>query len=175
MATRRMPNMGGGGAGAAMAGGMQPGMMNGGGGDGAEGGGGPRMPRPPMTGAPAGNANPNAMNGIPMAPPPVQPTAGGPTSPFNIQSMLQTNRGNAGGGGAAPGGADPQAPQRRPLMPWGNSHGEPAGGGDQGQAPMAFGGAEGASPGMGAPNGGMDDPTKGPLVMLRLMKAMGQL
>lgn len=134
---------------------------------------GPMMPRPPMTGAPTGNANPNAQNGspmIPQAPPPIQPTAGGPTSPFNIQKMLQTNMGNAGGMSGP--SSDPMSaiaaqPVRRAPMP---SWGAP------GQAGSSAGtDTMNAPPGAGAMGGKMGDPSQGPLVMLRMLKAMGQI
>lgn len=175
MAMRRMPGGFGSGPTVGMAGGMMPGAGAGGPG----GPGGPMQPRPPMTGAPAGNANPQAQNGSPMqppaVPPPIEPTAGGPTSPFNIQSMLQTNRGNAGGMSAGPMG--PQQPTRRaPLTPWGDSQGKPAGtmsntGDDLGHP------ADQNGPGMNAMQQGTDatDPSKSPLVMLRLMKALGKI
>lgn len=162
MPVRRMPQMGAGPA-AAMAGGMAPGGRPG-------GGGGMRMPRPAMTGAPTGNANPNAMNGIPMAPPPIDPSAGGPTSPFNIDQMLKTNQGNAGGSTNAQPGSGPQQPVRRTSMPpWGDSQGKPT---------MDAGTGASADPTMGgaAPTGvDANDPSQGPLVMLRLLKAMGKV
>lgn len=180
MAIRRTPQ--GFGPTAGMAGGMTPEMMAGGGAPGA-GAGGPRIPRPPMTGAPTGNANPAAQNGIPMAPPPIDLSAGGPTSPFNIDAMLKTNQGAAAGqpGQPGPGPGGPQGmpgqPTRRaPLMPWGSSQGTPAApatpAAGEGGAPSPMGGGPGAMPG-GA--GAQNDPSQGPLVMLRLLKAMGQV
>lgn len=175
MAIRRQPQMPG------MMGGAQaqPGMIGTGQGQ-PSSGAGPMMPKPPMTTAPAGNANPDAQNGSPMVPPSVDPAAGGPTAPGNIQSMLQTNV------------AGPTGPQRRPLPPWGDSQGD-------GRPPMGMP----APPLAGAFDTtkgtfGADDSTyngdeqfgdknllnipgrvqagaSGPMVMLKLLKSLGHL
>lgn len=105
--------------------------------------GGPAIPRPPM---PMGGPGQ-----VPMTP---QPQAGGPTAPGNINSMLQTNAGNAGG--------QPGSPQRQPLPPWGDSQGtsDPATAG----VPMMGSGA--APPESGSEMGN-------PAVLLKLLKSMG--
>lgn len=130
------------------------------------------MPKPGMTAAPAGNANPDSKGGSPMVPsavpPPIDMKAGGPTAPFNIDEMLQTNRGDAGG-------QQPpaqQGPQRRALPPWGDSQGaQPKTGADLATA-MGADGTDMADPLQGDPSqaGAM-----GPMVMLRLLKSLGRL
>ena len=98
--------------------------------------------------------------------PPAEPSAGGPDSPFNIEQMLKTNM-----QGAAP--AQPPAPARRPLPPWGDSQGTPRTDystsefeTNAGQAPM---GDEGATA-MGDAGGQMS-----PMVMLRLLRSLGRV
>lgn len=117
-------------------------------------------------------------------PPPIDPNAGGPMAPGNIQQMLHANLqpngqpvGGQPGAPGAPGGGMPQAPPPRvPLPPWGDSHGTPGGvpdasvpmpaglpgADDEGQEPK---GPEETDPAQGAPS----------QVHLRLLKALGML
>lgn len=158
--------------------------------------------KPGMTGAPAGpeampgggGAQPNPL-GAQFPPPmqaPLQPTAGGPTSPMNIQAMLKAKladlpAGGAGGGmgGPTPGGPTApaaQAPVRVPLPQWGDSAGspmhDPTGGSGTGMGTgMGMPPEGGAAPDpQGGGDGGGGGATGAPsLIMLRLMRAMGQL
>lgn len=150
---------------------------------------------PPMPmGGPGGPGGPGGMPGMPPGlapqappqpelPPPIMPTAGGPTSPFNIAAMLQPKTGAPGE--QAPG----QQPGQTPLPPWGGD-GPVSGLGGGGMPP-----APGA-PGAGAPPPGPPPPNMAPgtlpgappmssaqtgagqggaALMLRLMKAMGAI
>lgn len=171
MAIRRQPQI----AGAGMTGAMpQAGMMG--------TSRGPMMPKPPMTGAPAGNANPDAQNGSPMVPPPIDPAAGGPTAPGNIDKMLQTQ--------TQPGGPSTGPQRRQPLPPWGDSQGDvvpkaalpktgpfdTAGNANFGADASTFSGDEqfGDTNLLNVP-GRMQAGTMGPMIMLKLLKSMGQL
>lgn len=177
MAIRRQPQMGGGGMSGTM---PQPGMIGIGEIQPQSGGIGPAMPKPPMTTAPTGNANPAAQNGSPMVPPSVDPAAGGPTAPGNIQSMLQTNV------------AGPTGPQRRPLPPWGDSQGDgrPSMGMPSPPAAGPFDTRKGTFSANGSTYNGDEQfgdqnllnttakgtsPGGGPLMMLKLLKSMGKL
>lgn len=149
-------------------------------------------PRPGMTGAPANNGMPgggqpqDGMSGLPMPPPPIQPEAGGPTSPMNIGSMLTPQQSMG-----MPGGGQPQSP-RTPLPPWGEPAGMPQPGGfgvPDGTDGMPGGGSGGGNP-HGDVNAGPpgsqgnaymaqgDSPSHAgspSMVMIRMLKAMGQL
>lgn len=126
--------------------------------------------------------------------------AGGPSSPFNIDEMLKTNEpkmsmGAPGAGGGAPPPGMPESPVRRTLQPWGDTgassayggpsqpHTQPAGrqsmmpgegggngGGEMGAQPGQQPGAQGQGPSMGDAGGGL-----APMVMLRLLKALGRI
>lgn len=134
-------------------------------------------------GTPGGPGPQDGMSGMPMAPPPLQPQGGGPTSPLNIGSMLdpaQQMPGAPGGGGGAP--------ERTPLPPWGDSQGAP---GVHGAPPDGLPGGATHSTGYGdvdagAPDhqgtpqpaagaGGMSHAGSPSLVMVRLLKALGQI
>lgn len=141
---------------------------------------GPTMPKPGMTMAPAGNANPDSKGGTPMmpstVPPPIDPTAGGPTAPGNIQQMLATNMGDAGGQQPPTSG-----PARRALPPWGTTPPKAGAGadamtGDNSDVEDVFGHASGGATdlaGLNAKAGKLGDLP--PMVMLRLLKATGHL
>jgi len=129
--------------------------------------GGRTPPRPPM---PMGGS-PNRQGGVPGAPQveprlPIQPYAGGPTSPMNISPMLQT--GQQGQGQPSPPPLPPAQPSPTSLPAWGDQ-GTPPGGGMP-QAPGAP-----AAPVTGLPPGGAGGAPFGPSRMLQLMKSMGRI
>lgn len=157
------------------------------------GSGGAQQPRPPMTmapspqgAAPAPGAGGPAVapgSGAPQPapaplPPPIQPGAGGPTSPLNIRQMLDAKMTPASGGLSAPGGPAPMTP----LPPWGDSTGSGARASTGSALRLGYAGGD-ASPDASLaadamqPESSTDD-TKGgmsPLVMLRLLKQMGHV
>lgn len=180
MATRRSPYQG------AAQGGQERGNVAG------------AMTMPPMPGL--GGPPPQPQMGQPPGPPtsgPLMPgmpdmqnmQAGGPSSPFNIDEMLKTNEPKMGGGmgmpgaGAPPPPGVPESPVRRTLQPWGDAGGsgkpspQPAGrspmddsGAATMDAPVAGQQPMQQGPGMGDVGGGM-----APMVMLRLLKALGRI
>lgn len=131
-----------------------------------------RIPmRPGMTGAPSGpgvGTPGTGMGPVPaVPPPPIQPNAGGPTSPMNIGSMLGTQAGGPGTPGT-PGGNMGQAPMAPtsasvsvPLPPWGDSTGVPG------------------TPLQGVDSQGQPDdsntPSSSSVLMLKLLKQLGHI
>lgn len=144
----------------------------------------PMAPRPGMTGAPANNPGPgmpgpqSGASGMPAGPggpgagdpssmmppppPPIQPNAGGPTSPMNISDMLTPQQ------------QPPDYGAKTPLPAWGDSSGTPGTPGGTGAAPAPgmpgdpsqdMGGGTAAQIHAGSPS----------LVMLRMLRALGQL
>ena len=147
-------------------------------------GSGPQ-PTMPMGGAPGGQAA-GAGNAM----------GGGPTSPFNIQQMLQTQAPPQTMGASAPSMPQPMT-VGGPLPPWGDQGARAeglSGGGQMGPKRMpvdldgankngmgnAFGaGGAGMEFGQSGGNGGMDggDVTsgEGPTVMMRLLRSLGRI
>lgn len=141
--------------------------------------------RAPMTGAPmggpaAGMGGPTGAPGgagmagppPPPSPPQPQPMAGGPTSPMNVGGSRMLSpagpMGQPGRPGQQQGGPPGMSGPREPLPVWGDSQGRaglPDDGMGKGMTEMA-----GANGGGGADGGAM-----GPMVMLRLMKALGRI
>lgn len=144
-------------------------------------------PSPNMTGAPSGNPSPMGMFGQPTEQPQFDPNANGPMSPFNIDSMLKTNQPQgmdlASLAPPPPAQAPGQAPQRRPLAPYGESSGvESASYGSSSGSSGAQGGQAGAMGPDGQPQdpngtGAMGDAggSMSPMVMLRLLKTLGRI
>ena len=118
--------------------------------------GGRTSPRPPM---PMGGGQGGQGGGPPQPPQqeprlPVQPNAGGPTSPMNIGPTLTAQQTSPSGGG------------QTPLPAWGGAPGASPQQGNQGA------GFAGVSQGPDAQQGGAPF---GPAMMLQLMKSMGRI
>lgn len=97
----------------------------------------------------------------PPALPPVDPFAGGPTSPMNIQSMLSPQQ--------QPPGQQPQQSAGPSLMPWGQQGGM-YGSSQQPQQPPTNGVGPETDASQPVDIGGDQ-----PQVMIRLLRAMGQI
>jgi len=152
----------------------------------------PMSPMGSMAPSPTGGTMPG--QGMPQPPMPMpmpsQPSAGGPTSPMNIQSMLSPRQqpgqspAGPGMGGGAGGGSGPGGPTRVPPVPlpqWGDSAGtpgtmpgmQPGASADLGPVGPGTGPASGIQ-GLGGEGAGQADPHS-PLVFLKLLKALGQV
>lgn len=117
-----------------------------------------------------------------MGGPPPEMTAGGPMAPLNIQPMLQPAKTDPmmqqqqqGGPGGGPGGAMPIS--RAPLQPWGSSMPAASPMPDQPNASMMPAGYDQGGSG-GDPTGLGDQadpnqPAPVPMMLLKLLKAMG--
>jgi len=130
----------------------------------------PGMPMSPSGGGGGGKSGAASPGSVPLVgpqptmapgmamPSPSQPgqmLGGGPSSPFNIESLLKTQT---------------PPPQVKPMKPYGDSQGSPSP--DNGESP------DGAQPSVGGDASGLDMGSAGglsPMVMLRLLKAIGQI
>lgn len=148
----------------------RPGMMG-------AGGGAANNPQPGMPGPQAG-AMGGAMGGpvpLPGQPAPSQPTAGGPLSPMNVQGS-----GMLTAPGAQPSGLRP-SPAPTPLPPWGSqpsTTGMPGTSAGQQGGQLPQGPDQDVQDLMGPnakPANANASESMSPMVMLRMLKAMGRI